>query len=222
MSDGPRITLATAQRIIEFLTPLWGLRTGGALVVGSIRRQRAEVGDIEIVAPLPSGAKPEHDPLFRLLNATMANPWQDLAAGLFAHPDESLAGPRPIPIIGRALRGLKPGFAAASLVLTPKNGTELACQIYRYTPANRGWVTLMRTGPGDFGKWFLGKWKQRHGIRPENQASVDGHLVDGGGRVVRVETEEQCFALAGLAFQTPEEREAFGRTLQLSRQESMR
>lgn len=86
MSDGPRIPLEKAE---EFVLAMFQRRLGfatldeaareGVEVVGSIRRRRSDIGDIEIIAPMPRAADPEkvqssEDRLFRELNLCVLNP----------------------------------------------------------------------------------------------------------------------------------------------------
>ena len=227
MSEGPRIRHQEAVAVAEELRRRWNLARGSAVlsshcfVVGSVRRQRAEVGDLEIVAPLPACWRTmklaaADDPLFQRINATVTNPWRDEAAPLFA-----AESPAPEQPLGSAIRGLKPGFLACSLVLQPWPGIEIPCQVYRYTPENLGWMLIERTGPRKFGMWFLGAWKRRYGIPigvDGRQASIDNHLVDGGGRVVPVWSEEEAFRLAGERYVPPEDRDAFMARLQASRE----
>lgn len=229
MSDGPRIPLASADAVAAELVARWELRGDGPpemwrnFVAGSVRRRRPEVGDLELVAPLPRPVPgrpigPADDPLFRRINATVTNPWQDEKAPLFA---AASAGPPAELALGSAIRGLKPGFLACSLVLRPWDGIELQCQVYRYTPDNLGWMLIERTGPREFGMWFLGAWKRRYGIPvgvEGRQASIDNHLVDGGGRIVPTTTEEEAFRLAGQPYVEPHERDAFMSRLQASRE----
>lgn len=207
MSSGPRIDWNAAKKVAETICREWSLPANEA-IVGSVRRMRDTVGDLELVAP----HEPESsDRLFRAINRRMSNPWQDTRAGLFAPQVETFEP------MGRIEKGLKPGFLAASLVLTPWQGVELPCQVYRYTPASEGWVKLMRTGPREFGMWFLGKWKARHGIplgRDDRPACVNGHLVDADGKVVSVPTEVDCFMRAQIPVIDPWKRDEFAERLQ--------
>ncbi len=202
MSTGARMPWADAWAIAEAACLRWGVEPV-ASTVGSLRRHLDEVGDIELIAPIER----EHgDRLFAAINGTMANPYSDQAAALFT-PVVVPAEP-----MGRALRGLKPGFAAASLVLTPWPGIEIPCQVYRYTPRNAGWVRLMRTGPREFGMWFLGRWKKAKGIPiglEDRPACVENHLVDAAGNVVSVPTEADAFVQVGSAVIEPSMRDAF-------------
>lgn len=224
MSEGPRIAIERARRVAAALVARWGMGEGCA-VVGSVRRGRAEVGDLEFAAPLPPGWQnknldPDADPLFKAINASVSNPWRNTAAALFAPPARAATDEEQT-AIGEAVRGLRPGFLALSLVARPWPGIEIPCQVYRYTPDNRGWLLIERTGPRDFGVWFLWRWKVRFGIPVADEtrrASINNHLVDAGGKVVSVATEEEAFRLAGERFVPAEERDAFVMRQQVSRE----
>lgn len=220
MSQGPRVTREKAAAVAEELVRRWGMAEHGVSalcgweVVGSFRRGAAEVGDLEIVAPLPAGlpAKPAaaDDPLFRRINETVINPWRDDRAPLFAPQEEPRA------TLGRIDKGLRPGFLAASLVVSPWEGVDLPVQVYRYTPQNRGWVTLMYTGPSAFGQWVLGRWKKAMGIPigdDRYHASVDNHLVTSTGTVYPVATEEEIFRVIRQEPIHPTRRDEFMATL---------
>lgn len=196
MSTGVRIPLSRAQAAARYLIELWQLE--GAHVVGSVRRQRSEVGDLELIVPAMAAIETT-DQVYAAIERTMVAPSVN---SLFDAPRE-----KPI---GRALRGLNRGFLACALIVTMKDGTALPVQVYRYTPDNFGWMMLMRTGPADYGKWFLGKWKDRHRIDHERQqASINGHLVDAAGRIIPTPSEEEAFALCGIKYQPPERRDEF-------------
>lgn len=205
MSEGARIPLDRAQRAAEYLASMWrsGVSTGVGpelVVVGSVRRQKPTVGDLEFVARLPSGGeKTKHDPLFDAIERTM--------------PSEALftaVGGKPIGEVGK---GFNRGFAAASFLirLAGEPPTVLPVQIFRSSPENMGWQMLMRTGPREFGRWFLGAWKKAFGIPPERRASDAGTLFDAEGEPVQVFTEEQCFQKIRRSYVAPEHREAFVR-----------
>lgn len=231
MSEGPRLPHAKASSVAEAIFSKWELsgllpdHSAACLAVGSVRRKRDEVGDLEIIAPLPVGWQTRKltaadDPLFRRINSTMSNPYRDGSmSSLFSVPKDDLPGGNGV--MGTAVRGLKPGFLACSLILRPWAGIEIPCQVYRYTPDNRGWLLIERTGPRDFGIWFLWRWKVRFGIPVADEgrrASIDNHLVDATGKVVSVPNEQEAFRLAGERYVPPEERDAFMARQQVSRE----
>lgn len=201
--------------------PMWNQGQHDVWIVGSVRRGRDPVGDIEIVAPMPPApAKGKDydeaaDKFFRAVNRTMSTPWIEPGAALFTREGAQVDVP-----IGTISSGLRPGFRAACLQLHIGAKARLPCQIYRFTPENRGWLMLMRTGPADFGRWFLGKWKQRHDIPVATKgkhASQDGYLVDARGIVVPVETEDEAFRKAGVEYIPPHQRDAFMDSLERDR-----
>lgn len=224
MSEGPRILISEAVQVLDQIRGLW--RCPGLEVVGSVRRELPHVGDIEVIAEIPAmamrkDARRQDDSLFAAINATMHNPWvEDVKGGLFDVRPES----QPIeqlPRIGKALRGLRPGFRACSIELDPW-GKTIPLQVYRYTPTNRGWITLMRTGPGEFGIWFLGQWKKRWMINQDRQASVDGYLVDRTGKVIDTPTEADAFRLCGLEWIPPQNRQRVAEAAMREKKELMK
>ncbi|MCC6295423.1 MAG: hypothetical protein IT469_01810 [Pseudomonadales bacterium] len=209
MSAGPRIPLARALAAAQMAMRLWGMAAPACAIVGSVRRRRTEVGDIEIIAPLPEVMSRPVDPFAEPEPVTEDNDhlFARIAATTRQEPD--LFNPSPPPPLARVVRGLEPGFLACSLELKLAHAPAVAIpvQIYRYTPANRGWCELMRTGPTDFGMDFLVRWKARFGIAGEGKGSIDGHLVDSHQVRVPTPTEDDCFRLCGMAFIPPEERD---------------
>lgn len=170
-------------------------------VVGSIRRRKADVGDIEFLLPTAPGDS-KRDAIFDLIDA------QVIKGDCMFSPGTAFLVPQ---------KGHKPFFRSASYTVTFENPTTtVAVEFYRHTPANRGWMMLMRTGPGHFGEWFLGRWKKAHDIGGDRPASVEGHLVDRWGKVIPVGTEEECFAHIKCNVIPPEKREAFVESLQRS------
>ena len=207
MSEGPRLSLPVATKAAEYLMRLWQMPTPDSLIVGSIRRRKPTVGDVEIIAPWPGAGNA--DPLYERIAETIG-----------VGGDGLFGAVRPEPVLkGRALEGLKPGFKACALHITlkrkdrdPPEPIEVPVQIFRYVPGatgNRGWVELMRTGPGEFGEWFLWRWKEQHHIPIDRKASRDGFLVDEAGEVVPTPAEADCFAEVGLPVVAPERREEY-------------
>lgn len=228
MSGGPRIPINLADEIVKALLARWGRPGAEAVIVGSVRRRVDTVGDLELAAPLPEGLgenpTPDQDPLFRAIDGTMENRFRAEESPLFA------GGVSDSIPLGRAEKGLRPGFLACSLIVRPfvrhpdpaYAALQLPVQVYRFTAANKGWVLIERTGPREFGMYFLGAWKKSYGIptgSEDHRASINGHLVDSYGRVVPVNTEVEAFEKAGLSFipaahrDTFMERRAVGRAL---------
>ena len=200
MSIGERIPLVVASRAAGFILEHWGIRDTDSVIVGSLRRRRDDVGDIEIC--LPHEPK-ERDELYRTIHAAVGR-----ADALFEPPSD-------VPPV-EVVKGLRPGFKAASVrvrVVYQGDPLTIPVEIYRYEPGARGWSILMRTGPTDFGRWFLAKWKQHWGIQANQQASVDGFLVDAHGRRVPIAEERECFDRCGLAYIEPHLRDGFAANL---------
>lgn len=198
MSQGQRIELAKADALAAFLFKRWELDPRTCFVVGSTRRRKEWVGDLELIAPLRDKAN-DHE--YERVSATMEG---FAVRSMFDAP----AGPP----IGRQVRGLNAGFRAACLEIDTRTAGAFPVQIYRYSPDNFGWIMLMRTGPADFGEYFLGRWKDHWGIPrhdDKHRGSVDGHLVDASGKVVPVRSEDDAFKLCGMKHVEPERRAAF-------------
>lgn len=201
MSAGPRIPLQMAVDAAGWLMRCWGLSEPDAMVVGSVRRQRPDVGDLEIVCPWEIAAA---DGLFRLLDGCRAR--DDV---LFEAPSELP------PITARA--GLRAGFLEADIlahvsVQLAAGGTRelaLPVEIARYKPGGKAWRVVMRTGPAEFGRWFLGQWKKQHSIDFGRPASVEGFLVDRHGTPVLMDDEREAFERCGVAYLPPERRDEF-------------
>lgn len=217
MSDGPRIPLARAVQAAAMVMQLWGMAAPSCAVVGSVRRRKADVGDLELIAPLPeaacAAAFDPFDPQAGKVEAGDDELYRRIFASADGQPD--LFNPSKPPPIARAIEGLKPGFRMCSLAVRLSGGgvapaVEIPVQVFRYTPGdkgNRGWCELMRTGPGEFGQQFLVDWKRSFGIQGDNRASKDGFLVDPHGVRIPTPTEEDCFRLCRRAFVPPEERD---------------
>lgn len=202
MSTSPRMPRERAEAAAHCLMKSWGMHAARCFIVGSLRRGKPDVGDVDLLAPAPEPNK--HDALFEAIletcegqNALFGNP----AAAKFTRPIE----------------GLKKGFLACRLVCQLRgvepgaDAVEVPVQVFRYTPENLGWQLIMRTGPDDFGIWFLTQWKARFGIPTgeEHPASVKGHLVDDRRIVVPVPSEADAFEKCGLVWIPPEQRTGY-------------
>lgn len=196
---GPRIPLAQAQEAAAYLARLWKLGDARDCVVGSVRRQKPTVGDLEFIAPLPED--PREDPVFRTIAGTVDRP-QEEQPRLFGAPPPLAGTP-----IGTALMGLKPGFKMCRLQIRGRSGNEMQVEINRYTPGpkgNRGWVQLVKTGPEDFGKAVLTHWKVLNRIGPEHDGSRDFFLLSADGAQVPTANELQVLHACRLLWVAPE------------------
>lgn len=213
-----RIPLAVAQTIGMRLMQTWGLKEPEAMIVGSVRRERPDVGDIEMIAPMP--AVGEEDRLYKTLRDTLApvDPEPE-PVNLFA----ASAKPAPRNYIGRVLKGLRPGFKSMDAEIktavwdpiirevgTPPTFepyvAEIKIQLSRYTAgpvSNRGWYEIRTTGSADFGQAFLTLWKAARGIPKEREGSIDNYLVDERGEKRHTPTEFDAFRLVGLIWVPP-------------------
>lgn len=196
MSAGTRIPLAVAEAAATYLLVCWGLDGGDATIVGSVRRRKLDVGDLEICVPW---SPPECDELYKAIHAS-ANQ-QD---GLFEGPSDT----PPLTIV----KGVKPGFKAARVIAHVRHNDcplDIPVDIFRFMPGARGWSILMRTGPAEFGQWFLGRWKRHWGTTQDQLASINGCLVDQYGKRVQIDDEVGCFAKINIGYVQPEQRESF-------------
>jgi hypothetical protein len=191
-------------------------------VVGSLVRQewggdidwdkRGPVHDVDLIAGIPDEGQDDvlYDNLRALLGDTKAaekNP-------LFA---EQAAPPSPY---GTATSGLAPRFKKC-VVEMPLPGDPaqsdlgwsqpftLKIEIHRYTPGaqgNKGWVQMIRTGPGakseeelGWGEMMLWRWKQRN----PGGSSVHAYPTFANGTRQPVPDEERAFSLVGLRWIEP-------------------
>lgn len=186
-------------------------------IVGSIRRHKKLIGDVDLLALATEvGAStpvltPAMDPLFMVLNQACENPWIDPKAheertSLFGADKLTPAPPR-APML-RAVKGLKPGFRMASLVILGRvDEPEIPLQVFRSEPAHWGWGLARATGPGELGEQLLAHWKHTQGIGREGKGSIDGRLVDANGDVVSTPTETEFFRRLGINYCWPRERD---------------
>ena len=197
MSEGPRIPFGVAKAAAAKLMELWGMAEPACRIVGSVRREKPDAGDLEFIAPMPSGI----DTLFDRINACATD-----TAGLYAAPPtkERFAVP---------VSGLKRNFLTARLVchMHRSDGSKwvIPVQVFRYTPLNRGWKEIMYTGPDEFGRLFLHCWKEAHGIGEGKQASIEGHLVGPDQKPISTPSEQRAFELCKLPFVDPVDRGRF-------------
>lgn len=220
MSERPRLPLATARELAGYLCRRWSLGSPERAVMGSVRRGCPLVGDLDLIAPLPSPHRP--DTLYEAIAATVRRPKAtgNEKGALFVPvaPEGSAGvGGRDPGCIGEAVQGLSDGFRACRLLIWGKSGDEAQVEVSRYHAggngdglgdgkSNRGWVELVKTGPAEWGEAVLTWWKTHYRIPATERGSRDFFLLDGGGTRVSTPTELHAFQAARLVWVAPEQR----------------
>lgn len=198
MSTGPRIPFSKALQLSEWIASKWRMtEERGCLAVGSLRRKRADIGDLDFIAPLPKD--PEQDELHDTIAQSLGI--APKRAPLFTPATSS-------PMKGRIVKGLNPGFKSLTLMLTGASGAEMQVNIERYHPGpqgNRGWKEMMRTGPDNFGEAILTQWKWVcRTAGTSAPGSVNGFWVNEHGIQVATPTELHAFHMARCLWVRPE------------------
>lgn len=156
-------------------------------IAGSIRRQRPEVADIELVAiPRIGTARRPGELLPRHVDLLDHYAREQLDAGRW-QPRLDKNGR---PALGDRYKRL--------LV----NGVPL--DLFATTPASWGVILLIRTGPADSSRAMVTP-RSKGGRLPDGYRVQDGAIRTVTGAVA-IATEEDWFTLAGMAFVPPEER----------------
>lgn len=198
-----RIDLATAMRTARWLQNRWQLEEDS--VVGSLRRLRAEVGDLEFIAPMPELG--QVDELYERLRLDIAPPL-DRGGDLF-DPEPPRIGDS-LRWLGIALKGFRPGMRYCQLLIRGASNREAKVEIYRYDAGpqgNKGWVQVMRTGPEAFGKGLLSQYKALHRIPSDIAGSDKGYLLSIAGERVPTPTELDVFSACRCLYVEPQQRE---------------
>lgn len=186
MSTGVRVPLHTAEAHAQTILASLLDACERIEVGGSIRRHRADVGDIELVA-VPSI---ESDGLLMPVERNLLTERVDalIEAGTLAvHPTDPKRGTR------------------YSKLLHPQSGLQV--DLFSARPETFGLIHLLRTGPADYSRRFVTEIRQR-GLH------VSGGEVHRGGRgcgqydcdVVPTPTEEDVYTAAVWPFVRPEDR----------------
>lgn len=187
MSDHPKqphaVMLNRATAIKHELTPF----VERIAIAGSIRRQRPECADIELVAiPRMGTARKPGELLPRHV---------DLPDHYAREQVESSRWQPRLDKNGRAALGDR----YKRLLV---NGVPL--DLFATTPASWGVILLIRTGPADFSRAMVTP-RSKGGRLPDGYRVQDGAIRTVTGAVA-IATEEDWFRLAGMAFVPPEDR----------------
>lgn len=179
--------------------------TDSCLVAGSVRREKPEVKDLEIVAlplwrPRPDGRLPmgrrrkvlrsdEEENLLHSMWAMRQTRLRWIKAGANADPKESV---RPDGLYWRA-------EVLGAEVWDPETTRPrlLRCDIFLASPANFGKIYMIRTGAARFSEAMFARAK-RVGVPQFTGIPYAGDFL----------TEEEVFAAAGMRFIHPRDRSA--------------
>lgn len=190
MSTGLRVPLAEARDVADELVTILGLGCERIAVAGSIRRGRADVGDVELVA-IPRfepqdtgdiwGTKQPANTLDLLLDTLL------IQGTLGPHPDDPKRGDR----YGKFLH------LASGLQL----------DLFRTTEARWGLIYLIRTGPASYSQWLVTEARRR-GFHVTGGELHRGGLGCGAVpcEVLFTRDEADVYAALGLPFVAPEAR----------------
>lgn len=147
------------------------------IIAGSIRRRKAEIGDIEIVL------RPKIVPVLDMFGEPTGQYESDL--------DVALAGFTVIKGGDRYKQVMWQGMQADLFICTPETW---------------GCVATIRTGSADFTRWLVTK-KRQGGACPEHLSFKDGRLLwNGGIGILDTSEEENVFHHLGIDWVAPEER----------------
>jgi hypothetical protein len=201
MSAGIRLSCEWALGAARVLFERWGMHPSACAIVGSVRRRLQEIGDLDIIAPLPPAG--HGDPLYESIDATVIKPAAKAALWEMGGLEERFV---------EVKSGHNRYFKSLSVIAhLEADGITypIPVQVSRYTPQNRGWMEIYKTGPREFGMWYLLRWKEHHGIPDHQAASVGNHLRTAAGEIVPLESENDCFRILSIAAVPPQDRAAY-------------
>lgn len=204
MSAGVRLSNEWALGAARVLFERWDMHPSSCAIVGSVRRRLPEIGDLDLIAPLPELR--QRDTLFESIDLTVIKPAAKAALWEIGGREQ-----RFVEVKSGHNRYFKSLSVIAHLEATNERGElqtyPIPVQVSRYTRDNRGWMELYKTGPREFGVWYLLRWKEIHGIPDRQAASVHNHLRGADGvTVIPLESENDCFRVLGITPVPPQER----------------
>lgn len=172
------------------------------LIVGSVRREKAWVKDVELVVM----AKDEGG------RQKAKSNWQK---DLFGEDGEGLEmtlaqwvndGVLRVPTKdGERYKQFEIDTAALGLPGQPEWGPLRLDLFIVRPPAQWGAIVAIRTGPADYSKWLVTKYPM--GAMPQDM-KLEGGALWRFGKVMETPTEEEFFRRLGLAWEVPSERRA--------------
>ena len=167
--------LAVAQALEAQLRPA----CERVLIAGSLRRQRAEIGDIELVV-LPR-----------------MRPVEDMFGMIVGH----------VSALDDALAGLAPTFRKNGEKFKQFDFEHLPIDLFIASPETWGCIATIRTGSSDFSHWLVSPRRAGGGC-PSHLSFRDGRIVANGGAAIATPEERDVFAALELPWVEPAERAA--------------
>jgi hypothetical protein len=227
MSGGTRMSLITAQRVAEEISGLLSPVCQRLVIAGSIRRERATVGDIELVI------EPTYSTVEQRINLFDTVPVQtcELESKVLALVNAGLLRPR-YKEDGSVIAYPKE-FKAESRYLSLWYGADEAEQVKLDLFISRpktlvwwGWLLFLRTGPGDCNRLMVSRPNQSllfeipdpdkpgktklewfNGLLPRGVVvggkGYEGMVYKYGGVPMPMETEQAVFESWGLDYLAP-------------------
>lgn len=195
---------AAGERILDTLRPV--IEFG--VVCGSVRRERAEAHDLDIVV-VPRRADGDEQDLWW---GEHSEEFRSLVAEC---PRWTLRQPDPLgadrPGAQRAMFSVDepPRIApnARQVTLWSRKQPELKIELWLACRANVGWITLLRTGDAHFTKHLVTAAKAN--LTPNQGFVFEGGVLarSGSGEAIVTQTEQSVFDALGIPFIEPRHRD---------------
>jgi DNA polymerase/3'-5' exonuclease PolX len=203
MSSGPRHTREAGAMALELIAGELGEtisaepESGRLFALGSYRRGRETIGDLEIALPYIEPEQDRH--AIKLLERFTPE-----GAGMFAGGS-----------LGVRLMGVSPGFRHARVRLDLPAGS-IPIEIFRYDAGdlgNAGWLAMLRTGPSELASIMLGRFAAQYGARSEGN-----YPRTRSGEPIPCPTEREAFRLCRTTYTPPDQRQRLLNVLRGARQ----
>jgi DNA polymerase/3'-5' exonuclease PolX len=182
MSAGAKMPLARAKRIADGLVKLMAPECHRIEIAGSIRRGKADIGDIEIVAIPRKRFDLLEQPIGSCLDALLENA---VDMGVM----EKLKG-------GDKYQQYR--FPENG----PKGGEPVTLDLFLATPETWGCIFLIRTGPSEFSHRLVTP-KSQGGFCPGHLRFREGRIWDTDGGPMTTPEEADVLRFLGMDFIEP-------------------
>ncbi len=206
MSDGPRIKLTTARRIAEDIHSILAPSCQRLVTAGSIRREKADVGDIELVIEPRYSSIEQRVNLFDTTRVKVCEVERVVASlsllGVFSprykENGSVIAWPKTFNATSRYL----------SVWYCPNEQESIPLDLFIQREDRLhvwGWQMLLRTGPGEANTLLVTN-RQKGGLLPPDFVVKDGVVTTTSGIPIALETEEAVFEAWHMVYVPPQQR----------------